>query len=271
MTWEKIASLFDIEPGVIREAADVEAEKSKKEVFPEDVLIYEICETYPEWSRMRKLVPYICTFNKDEFSYVLLLGRSPLARILLFKSRADCGTDKGAELTLEEFLYGNPLLPPEAGTVIQRTGFVKYWIEGEKEEGAIERLKIIGYSEEEAKGIVKKVKKEAGIAEIKYYSPGDIVKLKDRKEPQVVVRKVDNNKYRVYDTNPKTHFVHSVYGEDIERLCTPDEIKGIITPEEAIEITEKLRSLEPEVEEEQYRPTKEDILADIKKRMEQYK
>ena len=163
MTWEKIAELFDIEPSVIREAADAEAAKSKKEVFPEDVLVYEICETYPEWSRMRKLVPYICTFNKDEFAYVLLLGRSPLARILLFKSRADCGIDKGAELTLEEFLYGNPLLPSGTGTVIQRTGFVKYWIEGEGEEGAVDRLKIIGYTEEEAKEIVKKIKVETGV------------------------------------------------------------------------------------------------------------
>ena len=163
MGWEKIAELFDIEPGVIREVADKETARSKKEVFPGDVLVYEICETYPEWSRMRKLVPYICTFNKDEFAYVLLLGRSPLARILLFKSRADCGTDKGAELTLEEFLYGNPLLPSETGTVIQRTGFVKYWIENEKEEGAVDRLKIIGYTEEEAKEIVKKVKVETGV------------------------------------------------------------------------------------------------------------
>jgi len=190
MTWEKIAELFDIEPGVIREAAAAEEAKSKKDVFPEDVLIYEICETYPEWSRMRKLVPYICSYNKDEFSYVLLLGRSPLARILLFKSRADCG-DKGAELTLEEFLYGNPLLPSETGTVIQRSGFVKYWIENEKEEGAIERLKIIGYSEEEAKEIVNKVKGETGVV--------------------------------------------------------------------------------PKTEEEKKPPTKDDVLADIKKRMEQYK
>ena len=191
MTWEKIAELFDIEPGVIREAADKEAAKSKKEVFPEDVLVYEICETYPEWSRMRKLVPYICSYNKDEFAYVLLLGRSPLARILLFKSRADCGIDKGAELTLEEFLYGNPLLPSETGTAIQRTGFVKYWIETEKEEGAVDRLKIIGYTEEEAKEIVKKVKVETGVV--------------------------------------------------------------------------------PKTEEEKKPPTKEDVLADIKKRMEKYK
>jgi len=172
MGWEKIAELFDIEPGVIREAAAKEEARLKKtrkpkKIYPEDVLVYEICETYPEWSRMKIIVPQICLFTKDEFGYVLLLGRSPLARILLFKSRADCGIDKGAELTLEEFLYGNPLLPPETGTEIQRTGFVRYWIEGEGEEGAIDRLKIIGYPEEEAEEIVNKVKKEIGIVPLK--------------------------------------------------------------------------------------------------------
>lgn len=167
MGWEKIAELFDIEPGIIREAAAKEEARLKKigkpkKVYPEDVLVYEICETYPEWSRVRKLIPLICTFSKDEFAYALLLGRSPLARMLLFKMRADCD-DKGAALTLEEFLYGNPLLPPDTGTEIQRTGFVKYWIEEEGEEGAIDRLKIIGHLEEEAKEIVNKIKKEVGL------------------------------------------------------------------------------------------------------------
>jgi len=163
MTWEKIASLFDIEPGVIREAADIETARSKKEVFPGNVLVYEICETYPEWTRMKIVVPHICSFTKDEFALVLLLGRRPIARILLFKARADCGIDKGAELTLEEFLYGNPLLREEEGTSIQRTGFIKYWIEEGGNGRAIESLTIIGYTKEEAEEIVKKVKEETGV------------------------------------------------------------------------------------------------------------
>lgn len=169
MEWEKIAKLFDIEPGVIREAAEKEtarlkAEGKRKKVYPEDILVYEICETYPEWSRMRILVPPICSFDKAEFAYVLELGRSPLARMLLFKERADCD-DKGAALTLEEFLYGNPLLREGEGTVIQKVGFVRYWIEEGGEGRAIESLTIIGYSKEEAEEIVKKVKEEAGITE----------------------------------------------------------------------------------------------------------
>ena len=169
MGWEKIAELFDIEPGVIREVAEKETARQKKTrkpktVYSEDVLIYDICETYPEWSRMKILVPHICEFTKDEFAYVLQLGRRPIARILLFKSRADCGIDKGAELTLEEFLYGNPLLTEEEGTVIQRTGFIRYWIEEGGEEKAIESLKIIGYTKTgEAEEIVKKVKEETGV------------------------------------------------------------------------------------------------------------
>jgi len=182
MGWEKIAELFDIEPGVIREAAAKEEARLKKtpkpkKVYPEDVLIYEICETYPEWSRIRKLVPLICTFSKDEFAFVSLLGRSPLARMLLFKMRADCD-DKAAALTLEEFLYGNPLLPPGVGTDIQRTGFIRYWLETEGEEGTVDRLKIIGYSEEEAKEIINRVKKEAGVV-----IPPKPVSVEEEKKP----------------------------------------------------------------------------------------
>lgn len=167
MDWEEIAKLFEIDPGVMIEAAEKEtarlkAEGKRKKVYPEDILIYEICETYPEWSRMKILVPKICSFGKAEFAYLLELGRSPLARMLLFKERADC-KDKGAALTLEEFLYGNPLLLEDQGTIIQKVGFVWYWIDREEgDEGvAIESLMIIGYSKEEAEEIVKKVKENA--------------------------------------------------------------------------------------------------------------
>lgn len=171
MTWETLAELFDIDTEEVIEKARLEeealkAEGKRKKVFPEDVLVYEVAETYPEWTRIRKIIPIICKLDKGGFAYASRFARSPLAKLLLFKMRADCA-DKGAAAILEEFLYGNPLTK---GTEIQRYGFIKYWINGEGEKEAIEYLTVIGYPEEEATEIVEKMKpkkkeKQVGIPE----------------------------------------------------------------------------------------------------------
>lgn len=87
------------------------------------------------------------------------------------------------------------------------------------------------------------------------YATGDIVNTKHQKEPQIIARKVDD-KYLVYDT--KTHLVHHVSAKEIKGFSTEEEIRGIVTPEQALEIGERLREATPPVEAELYRPEVEE-------------